>query len=113
MRDSPDLSRKFYKNLNLRVCDVRLTKLIDFENIALRFEANIKLYKPIAHSVWKLVFGRVQSRRSVPNVTTGLCQGHCFSIKNLDILTNHWECAVCQQRFSYHDNYNRHMNEKR
>ena len=91
MRDALNLACKFYGNPNLCICDVRQTKLIDFENIASRFQVNIRLHEPVAHLVWKLVFGQVQHRRSLPNVDIGLFEGHCFYIKNLDSLANHWE----------------------
>ena len=31
--------------------------------------------------------------------------------KKLETLTEHWECAGCEQRFNRHDNYNRHVTE--
>ena len=46
------------------------------------------------------------------HVDIGLYEGHCFNIKDLDILTNHWECGECQQRFIRHDNYDRHIAEE-
>ena len=108
MRDALNLACEFYKQPNLRVSDVRPTKLIDFENIASRFRVNIRLYELINQSVWKLVFGQVHHRKAL-NVDIGLYQGNCFYIKNLDVLTNHWECMECQQRFSHHDNYERYV----
>ena len=41
----------------------------------------------------------------------GLYEGHCFYIKDLNGLTQHWECDGCEQRFNRHDNYNRHVTE--
>ena len=38
---------------------------------------------------------------SGPSVNIALYQGHCFYIKDLDLLNNHWECPGCQQRFSF------------
>ena len=96
----------------MRVCDVRLTKLIDFENIASRFQVNIRLYESINQLVWRLVFGQAHHRRYLMNADIGLYQGHCFYIKNLNGLANHWKCPGCQQRFTCHDNYNRHVTEK-
>ena len=100
MRDSVNLAREFYGNPNLCICDVRPAKLIDSENITSRFQVNIRLYEHIAHSVWKLVFGT-------------LISAYLIYIKNLDGLANHWECVGCQQRFSHHDNYNRHVTKNR
>ena len=56
-----------------------------------------------------LVFGHVHNA----NVDIGLYEGHCFHTKYLDVLANHWECVGCQQRFTHHDNYNRHLTERR
>ena len=112
-RDALNLAREFYGNSNLHIHDVRSTKLIDIENIASRFQVNIRLYEFISQSVWQLVFGQVHHRRSLLNVDISLYRGHRFYIKNLDVLTNHWECLGWQQRFTHHDNYNRHVTEKR
>ena len=94
----------------MRVFDVRSTKLIDFERIASRFLVNMGLYKSINQSVWKLGFGNMHHRRSLPNIGIGLYQGHY--IKNLDGLANHLG-AGCKQRSSHHDNYNRHFTKMR
>ena len=112
-RDTLNLACEFYKQPNLRVSDIRPTKLIDFENIALRFWVNIRLYESINQSVWKLVFGQVQHGKSFPNVDIDLYEEHCFYIKNLDVLANHWECEGCQQRFTHHDSYNRQVTKSR
>ena len=110
-----DLACKFYRNPNLCIRDIRPTKLIDFKNIALWFSVNIRLYEPKvdnANAAWKLVFRQAQHRRSLPSINISLFEGHCFYIKNLDILTDHWECAGCEQRFSYHNNYDRHVTKE-
>ena len=36
-------------------------------------------------------------------------RGHCFFIKDIELLTKLWECVGCQQRFNKHVNYNRHV----
>ena len=36
-------------------------------------------------------------------------EGHCFFIKDIELLTKLWECAGCHQRFNKHVNYNRHV----
>ena len=78
MRDALNLAQKFYRNPSLRVRHVRPTKLVNFKNIASRFRVNIRLYKSISNSVWKLASGHVNHRRSFPNVDIGLYEGHCF-----------------------------------
>ena len=78
-------------------------------------------------TVWKLVFGKNQFRKNLPCVDIGLFvnedsdgeksegdnrkprRGHCFFIKDIELLTKLWECAGCKQRFNNHDNYNRHV----
>ena len=112
-RDALNLVHEFYEQPNLQVSDVRPTKLIDFENIASRFQVNIRLYEPVNQLVWRLVFGHMHHRSSLLNVDIGLHEGHCFYIKNLDVLTSSWECSGCQQRFTHHDIYNRHITKRR
>ena len=111
-KDALQLAREFYNQLNLPVREVRPTKLIDFERIAAKFQVNIRLYEPMDQSTWKLVFGQNQFRVSRSNLDIGLCEGHCFFIKNINLLANHWECAGCHQRFTRHDSYNRHATEE-
>ena len=85
-------------------------------------------------TVWKLVFGKNQFKKNLPCVDIGLFvdedsggersdsgdganqgdnrkprRGHCFFIKDIELLTKLWECAGCKQRFNNHDNYNRHV----
>ena len=112
-RDALQLAREFYNQPNLPVRKVRPTKLIDFERIAAKFQVNIRLYEPKNQSTWKLVFGQNQFRESRSNLDIGLCEGHCFFIKDINLLANHWECTGCQQRFSYHQHYHRHITEER
>ena len=138
-RDALKLARDFYKNPNLKREDVKPTRLVDFENIAKQFKVNIRLFEPVEESktVWKLVFGKNQFKKNLPCVDIGLFvnedqseaseageasgaganqadnqnprRGHCFFIKDIELLTKLWECAGCQQRFNRHDNYNRHV----
>ena len=134
-RDALNLARDFYKNPNLKREDVKPTRLVDFENIAKQFKANIRLFEPKAESkteeesktVWRLVSGKNQFRKNLPCVDIGLFvyedhekeqsekdkrdsrQGHCFFIKDIELLTKTWECGGCRQRFNRHDNYNRHI----
>ena len=78
-------------------------------------------------TVWRLVFGKNQFRKNLPCVDIGLFvyedhdreqsekdkrdsrQGHCFFLKDIELLTKTWECGGCGQRFNRHDNYNRHL----
>ena len=128
-RDALKLARDFYKNPNLKREDVNPTRLVDFENIAKQFKVNIRLFEPVEESktVWKLVFGKNQFRKNLPCVDIGLFvyedhdreqsqkdkrkprEGHCFFIKDIELLTKLWECVGCQQRFNKHVNYNRHV----
>ena len=129
-RDALKLARDFYKKPNLKREDVKPTRLVDFENIAKQFKVNIRLFEPEAESktVWKLVFGKNQFKKNLPCVDIGLFvkedhdgeqsdeaenknprEGHCFFIKDIELLAKLWECAGCQQRFNKHVNYNRHV----
>ena len=86
----------------------------------------------VSETVWRLVFGKNQFRKNLPCVDIGLFvyedhteagddekqaeednrysrQGHCFFIKDIELLTKLWECGGCGQRFNRHDNYNRHV----
>ena len=128
-RDALKLAGDFYKNPNLKREDVKPTRLVDFENIAKQFKVNIRLFEPAKErkTVWKLVFGKNQFRKNLPCVDIGLFvyedrdreqseaenknprEGHCFFIKDIELLAKLWECAGCQQRFNKHVNYNRHV----
>ena len=128
-REALNLARDFYKNPNLKREDVKPTRLVDFENIAKQFKVNIRLFELAKKSktVWKLVFGKNQFKKNLPCVDIGLFvyedydededeednqnprRGHCFFIKDIELLAKLWECAGCKQRFNRHDNYNRHV----
>ena len=128
-RDALNSARDFYKNLNLKRGDVKPTRLVDFENITKQFKVNIRLFELAKKSktVWKLVFGKNQFKKNLPCVDIGLFvyedydededeednqnprRGHCFFIKDIELLAKLWECAGCKQRFNRHDNYNRHV----
>ena len=107
------MAREFYGNSKLEAKEVRGTKLIDFENIAKRHNLNIRLYEPKDNqkTVWRLVYGKNQFKQDLPNIDIGLYEGHCFYIKDIQLLSKHWECQGCNQRFNDHHNYNRHVNE--
>ena len=129
-RDALKLARDFYKRPNLKRENVKPTRLVDFENIAKQFKVNIRLFEPRENedkTAWRLVFGKNQFKKNLPCVDIGffvyedhdekqaekdnryLRQGHCFFIKDIELLTKTWECVGCRQRFNRHDNYNRHV----
>ena len=128
-REALKLARDFYKNQNLKREDVKPKRLVDFENIAKQFKVNIRLFELAKESktVWKLVFGKNQFKKNLPCVDIGLFvygdydededeedyqnprRGHCFFIKDIELLAKLWECAGCKQRLNRHDNYNRHV----
>ena len=129
-RDALKLARNFYKRPNLKRENVWPTRLVDFENIAKQFKVNIRLFEPRENkdkTAWRLVFGKNQFKKNLPCVDIGLFvyedhdekqaekdnrylrQGHCFFIKDIELLTKTWECGGCGQRFNRHDNYNRHV----
>ena len=129
-RDALKLARDFYKRPNLKRENVKPTRLVDFENIAKQFKVNIRLFEPKRNedkTAWRLVFGKNQFKKNLPCVDIGLFvyedhdekqaekdnrylrQGHCFFIKDIELLTKTWECVGCRQRFNRHDKYNRHV----
>ena len=128
-REALKLARDFYRKPNLKREDVKPTRLVDFENIAKQFKVNIRLFELAKGSktVWKLVLGKNQFKKNLPCVDIGLFvygdydededeedkrdsrQGHCFFIKDIELLTKLWECGGCGQRFNDHRNYNRHV----
>ena len=128
-REALKLARDFYRKSNLKREDVKPTRLVYFENIAKQFKVNIRLFELAKGSktVWKLVFGKNQFKKNLPCVDIGLFvygdydededeedkrdsrQGHCFFIKDIELLTKLWECGGCGQRFNDHRNYNRHV----
>ena len=87
-----NLAREYYGDDNLKKSDVRLTKLVDFEGIAKHPNVNIMLYEPKKDkgknvgSVWQLVYGKTQHKNGLPTINIGLFGGHCFYIKNIDVL---------------------------
>ena len=88
-KDSLNLAHEFYSNPKLRVTEVKPTELVDFENIASRFQVNIKLYEPVHQSAWRLVFREAPDSSIANNVDIGLYEGHCFYIKDLNIPASH------------------------
>ena len=111
-RDALKLARDFYKRPNLKRENVKPTRLVDFENITKQFKVNIRLFEPRENedkTAWRLVFGKNQFKKNLPCVDIGLFvyedhdekqaekdnrysrQGHCFFIKDIELLTKTWE----------------------
>ena len=95
--------------------DVSPTKLVYFEDIAKHYNVNIMLYEPKkdrgkhAGSVCQLVYGKVQYKNDLPTINMGLLRGHCFHIKEMDVLCKRWECKGCAQVFTQNENLIRHL----
>ena len=109
-REALKLAGQYYQQPTMKKVDVRATKLVDFEGIARFLNINIRLYEPKndSHTIWCLVYGKNQHKESLPDVNIGLYQGHCFYIKDLDLLAKHWQCTGCKQRFNKNCHYHRH-----
>ena len=88
--EAKNLAREYYGDKNFKKRDVRPTKRVDFEGIARRHNVNIMLYEPKkdrgkdARSVWQLVYGK----NDLPTINMRLLGGHCFYIKEMDVLCN-------------------------
>ena len=86
--------REYYGDNKLKRKDVRPQRLVDFEGIARHHNVNIMLYEPkndkgkVAGSVWQLVYGKIQHKSNLPTINMGLLGGHCFYIKEMDVLCN-------------------------
>jgi len=50
------------------------------------------LYEPKQKKVWRLVYGKLQFKKKLPTLNIGLLDGHCFYIKDIDVLATRWEC---------------------
>ena len=110
---------EYYGDQNLRKKDVRPIKLVDFEGIARHHNVNIMLYEPKkdrgkdAGSVWQLVYSKTQHKNKLPTINMRLLGGHCFYIKEMDVLCKRWECKGCRQIFSRNENLIRHLKYER
>ena len=96
--------------------------MIDFEKIADKFNVNIRLFETIRKNVqdiWQMVYGKNKFKESRKSIDIGLYVdkskqiSHCFYIKDIELLTTHWNCKGCGQRFERHGNYHRHVSEDR
>ncbi|XP_057317023.1 uncharacterized protein LOC130658019 [Hydractinia symbiolongicarpus] len=105
------LAREYYDEPKLKREEVRATRLVDLEGIAKRFKINIRVFEPKDNNnkaPWRLVYGQNQYKKDLDTINIGMLQGHCFYIKKMDVLTQHWECEVCTQRFTRSENLTRH-----
>ena len=106
------LARDFYNNQKLKASEVRPTKLVDFEKIAKMFSINIRVYEQkeiLKDEIWKLIFGKGQFKDNLPCLDIGLHEGHCFFIKDIEMLSKKWECSGCKQIFNRHDYLGEHV----
>ena len=55
------------------------------------------------------LFTKITTKKQAEKDNRYSRQGHCFFIKDIELLTKTWECVGCRQRFNRHDNYNRHV----
>ena len=80
---------------------------------------NITLYEPKkdrgkdAGSVWQLVYSKIHYKNDLPTITKGLLGGHCFYIKEMDLLCKGWERKGCRQIFMRNQNLIRHLKGER
>ena len=99
--------------------DARPTKLVDFEGITRHHKVNIMLYElkegkgKDAASVWQLVYGKIQHKNGLSAINMGLLGGHCFYIKEMDVLCRQWECKSCRQIFTQNEDLTRYLKEER
>ena len=116
-KEALKLAREFYSDNKLKRKDVGATKLVDFEGIAKHLNVNIMLYEPRndtgkdAGKVWRLVYGQIQYKDTLPTINMGLFKGHCFYINKIDFLCQNWECKRCKQIFKKSCNLTRHLKE--
>ena len=66
-----------------------------------------------AGKVWRLVYGKIQYRDTLPTINMGLFKGNCFYINKIDVLCQDWECKGCKQIFKKSCNLTRHLKEDR
>ena len=67
----------------------------------------------VAGSVWQLVYGKTQHKNNLPTINMGLLGGHCFYIKEMDVLCKRWECKGCRQTFTRNEDVTRHFKDER
>ena len=114
-KEALKLAREYYTDSKLKRKNVRATKFVDFEGIAKHLNVNIMLHKPKNDTgkVWRLMYGKIQYRDTLPTINMGLFKGHCFYINKIDVLCQNWECKGCKQIFKKSCNLARHLKEDR
>ena len=91
-----NLVREYYGNNNLKKKGRGTHKTCNFEGIARHPNVNIMLYEQKkdrekdAGTVWRLVYGKIQHKNSLPTINMAVLGGHCFSIKEMNVLCNRW-----------------------
>ena len=82
-----NLAREYYGDKKLKERDVRPTKLVDLEGIAIHHNMNIMLYEPKKDrgkdggSVWQLFYGKIQHKNAMPTINIGLLGSIVFTSK--------------------------------
>ena len=69
-----------------------------------------------AGSVWQLVYGKTQHKNNMTTINMGLLGGHCFYIKEMDVLCKRWMYIAsdgCRQIFTRNENLIRHLKDER
>ena len=66
-----------------------------------------------AGSVWQLVYGNTQHKNDLLTINMELLGGHCFYIKEMDVLCKRWECKGCRQIFTLNYNLIKHLKDER
>ena len=118
-KEALKLAREYYADNKLKRKDVRATKLVDFEGIARHLNVNIMLHEPSKESgkdagkTWRLVYGKIQYRDTLPTINMGLFKRHCFYINKIDVLCQNWECKGCKQIFKKSCKLTKHLKEDR
>ena len=113
-KEALTLAREYYGNDKLKRQDVRPTRLVDFEGIAKKFSINIRVYEPkknLEKAPWRLVYGQKQYKEKLDTINLGMFGGHCFYIKNMDVLCQNWVCKGCKQIFKQSNNLTSHLKD--
>ena len=116
-KEALKLAREYYADNKLKRKDVRATKLVNFEGIVKHLNINIMLYQPSKESgkdagkTWRLVYGKIQYRDTLPTINMGLFKGHYFYINKIDVLCQNWERKGCKQIFKQSCHLTRHLKE--
>ena len=63
--------------------------------------------------MWQLACGNIQYKNDLPTINKGFLGGHCFFIKEMDVLCRRWECKGCRQIFTRNENLIRHLKDER